>query len=127
MAETEKQAREELEKFLAHTNDDNRSGAPPSSDPDEAKIDKLIAQNVPNQSDVHDGPVAIRPMVTAPKLIGKAPPATAPKPVSAMSSVAPSGMPQTAIAGAQRRNIGCGFWPIGSDADRDCQMHRYGN
>ena len=92
MAETEKQAREELEKFLAHTNDDNRSGAPPSSDPDEAKIDKLIAQNVPNQSDVHDGPVAIRPMVTAPKLIGKAPPATAPKPVSAMSSVAPSGM-----------------------------------
>jgi hypothetical protein len=26
-----------------------------------------------------------------------------------------------------RRNIGCGWWPIGSDADRDCAAggHRY--
>lgn len=60
MAETEKQAREELEKFLAHTNDDNPSGAPPSSDPDEAKIDKRIAQNVlrsalRNATDGHRG------------------------------------------------------------------------
>jgi hypothetical protein len=48
----------ELEKFLGHTNEDKPSGAPPSSDPDKAKIDKLIAQNVPNQTDVHDGPVS---------------------------------------------------------------------
>jgi hypothetical protein len=31
--------------------------------------------------------------------------------------------PPTPLAAPQangRRNIGCGWWPIGSDADRDC-------
>ena len=31
--------------------------------------------------------------------------------------------PSTPLAAPQangRRNIGCGWWPIGSDADRDC-------
>jgi hypothetical protein len=31
--------------------------------------------------------------------------------------------PSSPLAGPQangRRNIGCGWWPIGSDADRDC-------
>jgi hypothetical protein len=27
---------------------------------------------------------------------------------------------KAAITGAPRRNIGCGWWPIGSDADKDC-------
>ena len=29
----------------------------------------------------------------------------------------PLALPQ---ANGRRRNIGCGWWPIGSDADRDC-------
>ncbi len=35
--------------------------------------------------------------------------------------------PPTPLAAPQangRRNIGCGWWPIGSDADRDCAAGR---
>ena len=34
----------------------------------------------------------------------------------AEASVPLTASPQTGV----RRNIGCGWWPIGSDADRDC-------
>jgi hypothetical protein len=92
---------------------------PPIDDPvdEQNKIwEELKAQRVDHDNtDIYNGPVAIRPMVTAPNLVGKA------SPMSAINAPQkPSGSPQAAITGAQRRNIGCGWWPIGSDADRDC-------
>ena len=43
----------------------------------------------------------------------------------AQAEQAPSPMPSAALHG--RRNIGCGWWPVGSDADRDCAARRAGN
>jgi hypothetical protein len=39
----------------------------------------------------------------------------------------PHGRQGPAVAGgAPRRNVGCGSWPVGSDADRDCLARRFG-
>jgi hypothetical protein len=76
---------------------------------------------VPPQNDMFNGPIAIRPLTVAPKPapFDMQPPKTAKAPQK------PLARPQTAIAGAQRRNIGCGWWPVGSDADRDCANGRF--
>ena len=83
-----------------------------------------------------DGPVAIRPLparrfmppvwtphnsqwvppVVASTPHGRMPPTAAPGPALAFGD-APPFMTRPAPG---RRNIGCGWWPVGSDADRDC-------
>ena len=55
----------------------------------------LCVTPVAADEDVYDGPTAIKPLTVTPQ-------------------------PQS----GGRRNIGCGWWPIGSDADRDCAAGR---
>jgi hypothetical protein len=74
--------------------------------------------------DIHNGPVAIRPMRTAPNLMGKAPPQPKTLPPKTAPQT-PAARPQTAIFGAQRRNLRCSFWPIGNDADKDCLAREF--
>jgi HNH endonuclease len=76
-----------------------------------------------------DGPVAIRPLPTkpfrppvwTPHNNPSAPPAVASTPHGRMGLTVASPFPSYAGGPvAPRRNIGCGWWPVGSDADRDC-------
>ena len=40
--------------------------------------------------------------------------------------VAAPASPSVTLAAMPRRNVGCGLWPIGSDADRACASRRWG-
>jgi hypothetical protein len=80
----------------------------------------------------YNGPVASRPMVTAPSLIGKVPlelqkgSARAAAQDPPVPVVAASASPPVTLAAMPRRNVGCGLWPIGSDADRACAARQWG-
>jgi HNH endonuclease len=80
--------------------------------------------------DLNNGPTAVRPLTMTPRYTPPAwtPPVVASTPRGRMG---PTPAPYTtAPASADspfalrqvpgRRNIGCGWWPVGSDADRDC-------
>jgi hypothetical protein len=73
--------------------------------------------------DLSNGPTAVRPLTVIPPFA----PAWAPPPIVDSTPHGRMGPTQASpfpvYAGAQtpgRRNIGCGWRPIGSDADRDC-------
>jgi HNH endonuclease len=84
----------------------------------------------------NDGPVAVRPLTVTPRDTpawtlrnnpwtppvvtqtphGRMPPATALAAAPAYDDAPPA----ATRPAPGRRNIGCGWWPVGSDADRDC-------
>ncbi len=97
----------------------------------------LTANHPMNEVDQSNGPVAIRPLPTprfappvwTPRNIPWAPPVLAQTPHGRMPpSAAPAYAgpaydetpPFVTRPAPGRRNIGCGWWPVGSDADRDC-------
>ena len=90
----------------------------------------LTANHPINEVDPSDGPVAIRPLPTkpftppvwTPRNNPWTPPAVASTPQGRIGPTLASPGPGYAMP---RRNIGCGWWPVGSDADRDCAARRF--
>lgn len=89
----------------------------------------VTANHPMNEIDPSNGPVAIRPLPTkpftppawTPRNNPWTPPVVAQTPHGRMGPALASPVPGYAGGPvAPRRNIGCGWWPAGSDADRDC-------
>jgi hypothetical protein len=123
-------ARAEHNRTLTTPNDPSGFYVPPVSAEKPDAHDGSAPQALgARPADLNNGPVAVRPLTVMPRSAPAwTPPVVSSTPHGRMTPTPPPlpsmvynlGSPGPTQPGPGRRNIGCGFWPVGSDADRDC-------